>query len=74
MTTTNTTHLPWEQSLGQFLAEVVQRNPDKVFLEISDQPITYRQFDDAIKRTAGMFQASGIRHGDRVCLFLPQLR
>ena len=71
MTITNTTHLPWQQSLGEFLAEVIQRNPNKVFLEISGQPITYRQFDDAIKRTAGMFQASGIRHGDRVCLFLP---
>ena len=71
MTTTNTTHLPWEQSLGQFLAEVVQRNPDKVFLEISGHHLTYRQFDDAIKRTAGMFRALGIGHGDRVCLFLP---
>ena len=71
MTTTNTTHLPWEQSLGEFLAEVIQRDPNKTFLEISGQPITYRHFDEAIKRTAGMFQAAGIRHGDRVCLFLP---
>ena len=63
--------LPWEQSLGEFLAEVVQRDPDKVFLEISGQKITYRHFDDAIKRTAGMFRAAGIGHGDRVCLFLP---
>ena len=71
MTTTNTTHLPWEQSLGEFLAEVIQRDSNKTFLEISGQPITYRHFDEAIKRTAGMFQAAGIRHGDRVCLFLP---
>ena len=63
--------IPWEQSLGEFLAEVVQRDPDKVFLEISGQKITYRQFDDAIKRTAGMFRTAGIGHGDRVCLFLP---
>ena len=69
--TTPTTHLPWQQSLGTFLAEVVQRNPGKVFLEISGQHLTYGQFDEAIKRTAGMFQAAGIRHGDRVCLFLP---
>ena len=69
--TNSPTHLPWEQSLGQFLAEVVQRNPDKVFLEISGHHLTYRQFDDAIKRTAGMFRALGIGHGDRVCLFLP---
>ncbi len=71
MTTTNTTLLPWQQSLGSFLAEVIQRDPDKTFLEISGQRITYHDFDDAIKRTAGMFQAAGIRHGDRVCLFLP---
>ena len=59
---TNSNHpLPWEQSLGQFLAEVVQRDPDKVFLEISGRKLTYRQFDDAIKRTAGMFRAAGNR-------------
>ena len=74
MSSTNTnpsSNPPWEQSLGEFLAEIVQRDPDKVFLEISGQKLTYRHFDDAIKRTAGMFQAAGIRHGDRVCLFLP---
>ena len=72
MTTTNTTtHLPWQQSLGNFLAEIIQRDPDKTFLDISGQRITYRDFDDAIMRTAGMFRAAGITHGDRVCLFLP---
>ena len=69
--TTHTTNLPWQQSLGDFLAEVVQRDPGKTFLEISGQKLTYRDFDDVIKRTAGMFQAAGITHGDRVCLFLP---
>lgn len=68
---TTPTNLPWQQSLGDFLAEVVQRDPGKTFLEISGRKITYRDFDDAIKRTAGMFQAAGITHGDRVCLFLP---
>ena len=49
----------------------MQRDPDKVLFEISGQKLTYRAFDDAIKRTAGMFRAAGIAHGDRVCLFLP---
>ena len=71
MTTTTSTHLPWQQSLGNFLAGIIQRDPDKTFLEISGQRITYRDFDDAIKRTAGMFRAVGVTHGDRVCLFLP---
>ena len=71
MTTTNATPFPWEQSLGHFLADVVQRDPHKTFLKLSDQKLTYRDFDHAIKRTAGMFQAAGINHGDRVCLFLP---
>ena len=62
---------PWEQSLGQFLDAAVQRDPDKVFAEVSGQRITYRQFQLRAGQAAGMFQALGVGHGDRVALFLP---
>ena len=58
-------------SLGEFLDAVAGRNPDGIFLEMSGQKLSYRQFHGDVLRAAGMFQAMGIRHGDRVCLFMP---
>ena len=63
----------WELSLGEFLEGAVSRNPDKVFLQIVGQEITYRQFYARVRQAAGMFRDLGIRHGDRVCLFLPNV-
>ena len=34
---------PWERSLGEFLREAVAKSPDKVFLEIGGQDITYQE-------------------------------
>ena len=61
----------WEWPLGEFIEMAVRREPDKVFLEIAGEKITYRQLDDRVLRTAGMFRGLGIEAGDRVCLFLP---
>jgi crotonobetaine/carnitine-CoA ligase len=61
----------WEMNLGEFLAAAVRRNPGQVFVEISGQRITYREFQQQAEHTAAMFHARGVRHGDRVCLFLP---
>ena len=63
--------LMWEMTLSELLGKAVARDPDKVFLEISGQKLTYRRFQDLAARTAGMFQAMGLDRGDRVCLFLP---
>ena len=63
----------WEMSLGDFLAGVVGRNPDKVFLQIAGQQITYREFFSRVRRTASMLSGMGIDRGDRVCLFLPNV-
>ena len=62
---------PWERSLGEFLREAVARNPDKVFLEIGGQAITYQKCLRRSAQTAAMFRALGISRGDRVALFLP---
>ncbi len=63
----------WEMSLGEFLAQVVSRAPDKSFLQIAGQNITYGQFYSRVKRTAELFRSLGLRRGDRVCLFLPNV-
>ena len=68
---TDTARPMWEMSLGEFLSQAVSRQPDKVFLEIAGQSITYRDFYRRVRQTAGMFQEMGVGHGDRVCLFLP---
>ena len=61
----------WEWSLGEFMGLAVQRRPDKTFVEIAGQAITYGQFQEHALRAAGMFRNLGIDTGDRVCLFLP---
>ena len=35
--------LMWEMTLSELLGKAVDRNPDKVFLEISGREFTYRQ-------------------------------
>jgi len=62
---------PWEMSLGEFLDGAAGRNPDRIFVEMSGQKLTYRQFQDDVLRAAGMFQSMGVHQGDRVCLFMP---
>lgn len=63
----------WEISLGEFLAQSVHRNPDKVYLQIAGQRITYQEFYSRVRRTASLFQDMGVGRGDRVCLFLPNV-
>ena len=63
----------WEKSLGEFLEIVVGSNPDKIFVEIAGQRITYSDFYHRCRSAATMFRDLGIGHGDRVCLFLPNV-
>jgi crotonobetaine/carnitine-CoA ligase len=67
----DSTRLMWEMSLGEFLAAAVNRNPDKTFLEIAGESITYWQFWQRVEATAGLFRGLGVTSGERVCLFLP---
>ena len=63
--------LPWELTLGEHLDLVVSRDPDKVYLYYHEHEVTYRQFLENTLRAANMLQELGVRHGDRVCTFLP---
>ena len=58
-------------SLGQFLEQVVARDPGKTFIEIGSQSRTYQEFYDGVLKASAMFSGLGIEKGDRVCLFLP---
>ena len=62
--------LTWEMSLGEFIEAAAGRNPEKTFVEISGQVISYQDFLDRALQAAGMFQSLGVGQGDRVCLFL----
>ena len=63
----------WEKSLGEFLEIVASSNPDKIFVEIAGQRISYSDFYRRCRSAATMFRNLGIGHGDRVCLFLPNV-
>ena len=63
----------WEKSLGEFLEIVVGSNPDKTFIEIAGRQITYSDFYRRCRSAATMFRDLGIGHGDRVCIFLPNV-
>jgi carnitine-CoA ligase len=62
---------PWQWTLGEFLRLAAERSPDKVFVEIAGQEITYRLFWERAQQAAGLFQSLGVSRGGRVCLFLP---
>ncbi len=61
----------WEMSLGEFLDAAVRQNPDKVFVEMAGEKVTYRQLQLSVGKTASMFQDLGVAPGDRVGLFMP---
>ena len=61
----------WEMSLGEFLDVAAGRNPDKIFVDISGQKVTYGEFQHRALQAAELFRGLGVGHGDRVCLFLP---
>ncbi|GIT42541.1 MAG: hypothetical protein Ct9H300mP11_04770 [Chloroflexota bacterium] len=51
---------PWEQSLGQFLEDVVARNSGKTFIEIGGQSKSYQEFYDGVRKAAAMFADLGV--------------
>ena len=62
---------PWDLCLGEFIDSCVSHDPDKVFIEIAGQKISYKKLQESSSQTASMFKSLGIGYGDRVCLYLP---
>ena len=65
------TPLPWETTIGRILDRITDANPDKTFVEVGGESYSYRDVRDGVLRTASLFRELGVRHGDRVCLFMP---
>ena len=65
------TSLPWETTIGQVLDRITEGDPEKTFVEIGGASYSYHEVRDGVLRTASMFREMGVRHGDRVGLFLP---
>ena len=63
--------LSWEMTIGELVDRAAARDPDKVYLYYGSHQVTYREFRDSMLRTAGMLRELGVRHGDRVCVLLP---
>ena len=61
------------RSIPELLKERVSAAPDKPFLlsEADKRQFTYKQFEAAVRRTAGLLAANGVRQGDVVSLLLP---
>jgi O-succinylbenzoate-CoA ligase len=61
------------QSIPELLRQRVAARPDKPFLfsEADKRQFTYREFEEVVKRVAGMLWANGVRKGDVVSLLLP---
>jgi len=60
-------------SIPELLQQRAGAAPDKPFLfsEADKRQFTYKEFEAAVMRTAGMLAAKGIRKGDAVSLLLP---
>ena len=61
------------RSIPQLLQQRASAAPDKVFLlsEADGRQFTYREFEHAVGRAAGMLAAHGVGKGDVVSLLLP---
>src|SRR5678815_4374056 len=60
-------------NISELFENSQRKKPGKTFLisESDNTQFTYREFYEAVRRTASMLLAHGIRHGDTVSLLLP---
>lgn len=66
---------PREWVLGRILERRAREHPDRPYLQWEDTPpLTFAQTNREVNRLAHGFAAAGVRHGDRVLLFLPNSR
>jgi long-chain acyl-CoA synthetase len=63
----------YEKPLFSILDESAREFPDRVYTVFSDTGRTYAQVKDTADRVANFLAGRGIRKGDRVAIFLPNL-
>ena len=56
--------------LGELLADRLERNEKKVFLQFKEEQITYNEVDRFSNRCAHAFLELGITKGDKVSIML----
>src|SRR5699024_8153233 len=59
-----------DKNVAQFLVRRIEKTPEKVFLQFSDQGITYAQLYERIAQSASGFSELGIQKDDKVCVML----
>ncbi|NIO10996.1 MAG: AMP-binding protein [Deltaproteobacteria bacterium] len=60
-------------NLRSYWENIAEKNPSKPFLYFEDEVVTYQGFDRRVNQAANGFCELGIKRGERVCLFLPNL-
>jgi len=63
----------YDKPLFSILDETAKEFPDRVYTVFSDTSRTYAQVKDTADRIANFLAGRGIRKGDRVAIFLPNL-
>lgn len=63
--------IQYELHIASLLRRVVDRNPEKSYLEFKDKRFSYSEFLEQVNRASRGFQEMGIAKGDKVCLLLP---
>lgn len=63
----------YDRPIFSFLDQAADEFPDRVYTSFSGAVRTYAQVRDAADRVAAFLAAQGIRRGDRVAVFLPNL-
>ena len=62
---------PHDYSFAGLLASRAARDPDRAFLLFEGRTISWREFDEATRRTATALAALGVERGDRVATLAP---
>ena len=63
----------WDKPLPTLLDETAARYPDLVYTIFNDAGRTYSQVKDTADRIANFLVSKGVKKGDRVAIFLPNL-
>jgi fatty-acyl-CoA synthase len=56
------------QAIGDFLRRTAKKHPNKLVLAFKNKKFTYREFDEAVNRTAHALTALGLKKGDALAI------
>lgn len=62
-----------EISLSEMLKQTAQKHPNNTSAVYFDRRMTYKELDNAVDKFAAALNALGVKKGDKVALFLPNI-